>query len=215
MLNRRDIALILWADEHLKNATDVELALFAKAYHFSMSHHTDRLRQSGESYYRHDCRLAARVLKAGFGVTLAVAVLIHEIVEDDGWTIEQVAGKFGQEIAEIVNGVSKGSNKDFPTREARLQDHISRLQLVIPKCWRVAVAKCIDRLDNATDTAALSEEEKLQLFTETEEHFLPLFSWATKCIPKKYRPFYLLYIQEIEFACDNFRRTQSYESRSS
>lgn len=214
MPERREIALMLWADHHFENATDDELALFAKAYQFSMANHTDRPRQSGESYYRHDCRIAARVLKAGFGMTLAAAMLIHEIIEDDYWTVEQVAEKFGQEIAKIVNAVSKRSKSEFPLREDRLNDHLLRMREVIPNCWQVAVAKCVDRLDNATDTAALSAEEKLQLFTETEDYFLPLFAWSTKYIPKKYQSFYLIYIQEIEFACDNFRRTQFYESHS-
>lgn len=208
MPSRQDIELILWSGFDLENAADAERTLFVKAYRFSTLYHADRLRKSGESYYRHDCRTAARALRAGFGLILAIIMMLHEFIEDDGWTRKMIARIFGKLVAAVVDAISKRP-KSFPSREARLLDHIARMRKAIPSYWQVAVAKVLDRYDNVTDTAALSDEDKLRLFTETEEHFLPLFYEAKEYILQEHQQFYSFFVQEIEFACDNFWQTMS------
>jgi len=64
----------------------------------------------------------------------------------------------------------------------------------------------VDRLENTTDTAGLSPEDKYRLFTETETDFLPLFRWAKNFVPIEYQTIFNIWIQEIEFACDNYWR---------
>jgi len=206
----QDIELMLWGDFDLENATDAERASFAKAYRFSTLYHVDRLRKSRESFYRHDCRCAARALKAGFGLIVAIIMMIHEFIEDDGWTRRKIARIFGKLVAAVVDAISKRQKSNFHSRQARLDDHIARMRKIIPLYWHVAVAKVLDRYDNVTDTAALSDEDKLRLFDETEKFFLPLFYESTEFVPPEHHDFYVYIVQEIEFACDNFNQSQAW-----
>jgi len=207
MIMPREPALALW-DDSFRDFSDAQMARFARAFHFSIANHTKRWRKSGESYYRHDCRAAARTLKAGFDLDLVSAVLLHEAIEDDGWEEERLKAIFGANITNLVVSVSK-LPRTFPSRKERLEDHIGRMREAVPQDWRAAVVKLADRLENTTDTAGLSEEDKDRLFSETESHFLPFFRWAGKFIPPEHKIVYSIWIQEIEFACDNYWRAQA------
>lgn len=205
----REVAIALWRDNHFDEVSDEEIVSFAKAFHFSVTNHTDILRKSGESYYRHDCRTAARALAAGLPITLAVVMLLHEAIEDNGWSHAMIEADFGQEIADIVDALSKRPKENFANRAKRLDDHMKRLRQAIPLNFLVAVGKLLDRRDNINDTAGLGEEEEKRLFEETESHFLPLFHWAKQFVPEKFSNVYSLWIMEIEFACDNYWRARA------
>lgn len=209
-IEQREPAIALWRDNHFVGVSELEMARFGRAFHCSASYHTDTVRKSGESYYRHDCRVASRILNAGFPIDLATDALLHEFIEDDGWTIEQIARDFGEESAFVVDSVSKGPKTDFPDgRIERLDDHIEKMRQAIPRNWKAAALKCCDRLDNITDTAGLNDEDERRLFEETETHFLPLFRWARELIPQEFRRTFNGWILEIEFHCDNYWRRQA------
>ncbi|AKM82073.1 MAG: GTP pyrophosphokinase, GTP pyrophosphokinase [Berkelbacteria bacterium GW2011_GWE1_39_12] len=206
----REIALALWGDGDFNGASDAQMARFARAFHCSMVQHTTVLRKSGENYYRHDCRVAARALKAGFDLDIVTAILAHEFKEDDGWTEEQLIKIFGPEVASYVIPVSKRPKALFSSRMERLIDHIyNMVKAILSGLWQVAIIKVLDRLENTTDTAGLSDEDKARLFGETETHFLPFFRWAAKFIPAEWQMIYGIWIQAIEFACDNYNRHQN------
>ena len=206
----RDVAVELWADHHFEDVSKEELIRFALAYHFSTANHNEVLRKSGESYYRHDCRCAARMLDAGFPLELAIVMLLHEAIEDDGWTKEMIVSHFGSSVAKTVEAVSKDPKDVFENRQARLADHIERMErAVLRGNWKVAVVKVVDRLDNSTDTAGLDEEDQQRLFKENETDFLRLFRRVKDFIPKKYRSVYSVWVREIEFACANYWRRQA------
>lgn len=204
---QREVALALWGDGDFRDVTDVKMARFARAFHFSIVNHTLTLRKSKESNYRHDCRVGARVFKARFDLDIVTATLAHEAKEDDDWSRERVEEEFGPYVADIMDAVSK-MPKSFGSHEERLKDHIDRLhQAIGTGLWAAAVVKCADRLENTTDTAGLNEDEKKILFDETELYFIPLFQWAYYHMPIEHQMVFGLWIQDIKFSCDNYWRS--------
>lgn len=215
IVSQREPALSLWRNikELLKNSTPQAVARFALGFHFSISNHTDVLRKSGESYYRHDCRVATR-LSCYFddNLDLITAALVHEAIEDDGVTEEALKSDFGENITSIVVAVSKLPKENFSEemggRRARLEDHVDRMREECRKDWRIIVLKIVDRLENTSDTAGLSDEDKQRMFLETEADFLPLFRFGASRVPIDHQKVVSLWIQEIEFNCDNYFRSQ-------
>lgn len=205
----REPAIALWGDYHFDRVSDLDMARFGHAYNCSAMYHKEVRRKSGESFYRHDCRVASRILNDGYPIEVATAALLHEFPEDDGWSIRKIAKWFGDEIAFIVNANTKRPKEKFDTRLERLEDIIARLYELIPQNWKIVIVRSGDRLDNNTDTAGLNEEDERRLFTETETHFLPLLKWAVQYIPKKFQKHFTGWILEIEFACDNYWRRQA------
>lgn len=212
IIMNRDPSYTLWENlDHIRNATPDAVSRFANAYHLAMITHVPAKRKSDESYFYHDCRVAGRAMM-GYGedFDIGTAALVHEFIEDDNYTREMIENYFGESIADIVVALSKLPKDQFPDRLSRLLDHIERMRQAIPHDWRIAVIKISDRLDNTTDTAGLSGEDKERLFAETDEYFLPLFRWAVPHIPSiEYQKIARLSIQEIVFACDNYWRSRA------
>lgn len=206
----REPALALFKNTSVfKNASPAAVKRFTEAFSLSIATHSTVPRKSGESYYRHDCRVAARVMSwFDHDLDLVTAVLLHEFIEDDGYTEEMLKNDFGESITNLVVAVTKSPKKQFgDDRLARLEDHIERMKKMIPHDWRVVAIKIGDRLENTTDTAGLSDEDKENLFSETESHLLPHFRWAVQHVPIEYQKVIKISIQEIEFACDNYWRS--------
>lgn len=210
----REPALALWRNKDvIKNASPEAVRRFALAFHFSISTHTDVLRKSNESYYRHDCRVATRIMSYfDDDLDLVSASLIHEAIEDDGITAEMLKRDFGEKITDWVVAVTKLPKDKFPDemggRRARLEDHIERIKTACHRNWRVLVIKIADRLENTTDTAGLSDEDKKRMFVETETDFLPLFRYGVQYVDIEHQKVINMWIQEIEFNCDNYFRSQ-------
>lgn len=205
----REPAITLWHLIHkFYQLTTEEMALLGKAYMYSVVMHTNKRRKSGESFYRHDCRCAIRTALARAPIKLVIVMLIHEFIEDDGWTFERVKEEFGEEIAIIVDALSKRPMDQFPDgRQDRVKSHLAMIEAVTPQYPLVIVAKADDRLDNTTDTSCLDVESRDRLFKETEGDFLPLFYRMMGFVPEELQFFYLWCLQEIEFACDNYWRS--------
>lgn len=203
----REPAVALWGITHFDQCDPIDIIHFAKAYHLSVKYHTFKERKSGESYYRHDCRTASRILMAGFPLKEGTKMLLHEFVEDDDWTFEMLNRDFDEEIAIGVCDVSKGPKIpiELGGRDARIDQHIgTMIEAVSAGRYMTAVRKLSDRADNTTDTAGLSEEDMVRLFDDTEKKLLPFFRWARPFIPDDWqRVIYNLWVQEVEFKCDN------------
>ena len=210
----REPALALFKNTAVfKSASPTAVKRFTEAFSLSIATHTMVLRKSGESYYRHDCRVAARVMSwYDHDLDLVTAVLLHEFIEDDGYTKEMIEKDFGESITNLVVAVTKLPKSQFPDRASRRNDHIERMRQAIPHDWRVAAIKIGDRLENITDTAGLSDEDKERLFSETESDFLPHFRWAVQHFPIEHQKVIKISIQEIEFACDNYWRLRALQS---
>lgn len=211
-----DPAIVLWDENHFDGAaSDREMALFGKGYHFSLHNHRRRFRKSKQSFYFHDCRCVSRILATQYrgerftAIELATIMFLHEAIEDDGWTEEMLMEIFGEPITSSVLALSKKPKKEFGSRRARILDADATLREATPTNPRVPICKCDDRLDNSTDTAGLKVRDRHRLFVDNRRIFIPYFIWSRPYIPADFLPFYNGWVLEIKFATDNYFRLQA------
>ncbi len=214
--------LDLWRITHFERIPDQKVAAFTRAHHCSLVLHTDKLRESGESYYRHDARCALMAAESELPIEMVIVMFAHEFVEDDGWKFRKLLRYFGPDVAAAVDALSKRPKQQFPDpegRQKRALDHIERMKQGTLRGpildgryrynWLVPMGKALDRFDNSTDTAGIRPEKQERLFEETDSLFLPYFGWALPYIPARYRPVYRLVVRAISNNCDNYWRSQA------
>jgi guanosine-3',5'-bis(diphosphate) 3'-pyrophosphohydrolase len=158
--------------EHLRPGADREL--ISKAYVFSAEAHEGQRRMSGAPYLTH-CVETARILAERHldSVTIAGG-LLHDIVEDTSFNLEQVRNEFGAEIAVIVDGVTNISEMSFESPEQEQMEKYRKMLLSMAKDVRVILIKLADRLHNMRTLQYLPDDDRRRISRETLDVFAPL-----------------------------------------
>ncbi|HZR69645.1 MAG TPA: HD domain-containing protein, partial [Burkholderiales bacterium] len=153
---------------------DVDRALLQRAFDFAARAHTGQVRQSGQEFIYHPWG-AAKIL-AGLQLdepTLAGA-LLHDVVEDTGAAIEDIRSEFGDEIAKLVEGVTKLTRVQFQSREHAEAENYRKLIVAMAEDVRVILIKLADRLHNLRTIEYLGKQKQVQKARETLEVYAPL-----------------------------------------
>ncbi len=153
---------------------DGDDALILEAYRRASLLHAGQRRKSGEPYIVHP--LIVTGILAGYGLDEAtlVAALLHDTVEDTDVTIEQIAAEFGDEVAELIDGVTKLDRIEFATREEAQAATIRKMVIAMARDVRVLLIKLADRLHNVRTLAPLPEAKRRRIAEETLEVYAPL-----------------------------------------
>lgn len=149
--------------------------LIAKTYQVSKDAFRGKKRARGERYFEH-CRAVALILMDVFGVydpEVVMAALLHDAIEDCGYTREQIALTFGENVAMLVDGVSIPEG-NFANREDRMAAYHQKFLAAVAKDVRVLLIKLADRLHNLSTCHSLSREAQQKNVKETEEFYIPL-----------------------------------------
>ena len=145
------------------------------AFLFAEQAHITQKRDSGEPYINHPVEVANILAELKLDGPTITTALLHDTIEDTGTTFDEVKKKFGNEIAELVEGVTKLSRLENKNREFTLAENFRKLILATSKDIRVLLVKLADRLHNMrTIDAVLSEEKRNRIATETMEIYAPL-----------------------------------------
>ena len=145
------------------------------AFLFAKQAHITQKRDSGEPYINHPVEVANILAELKLDGPTITTALLHDTIEDTGTTFDEVKKKFGNEIAELVEGVTKLSRLENKNREFTLAENFRKLILATSKDIRVLLVKLADRLHNMrTIDAVLSEEKRNRIATETMEIYAPL-----------------------------------------
>ncbi|MDH3627977.1 MAG: bifunctional (p)ppGpp synthetase/guanosine-3',5'-bis(diphosphate) 3'-pyrophosphohydrolase, partial [Acidobacteriota bacterium] len=163
---------ILERVEEYNPGADVEL--LKKAYIFSAREHRDQKRRSGEPYLIHPLEVAYLLAELRLDTASIVAGLLHDVVEDTLTTVEHVKENFGDDVAELVEGVTKISKLKFATPEEAQAENIRKMILAMVGDIRVILVKLADRLHNMRTLDALSVEKQQRIALETREIYAPL-----------------------------------------
>ncbi|MDR1430712.1 MAG: bifunctional (p)ppGpp synthetase/guanosine-3',5'-bis(diphosphate) 3'-pyrophosphohydrolase [Propionibacteriaceae bacterium] len=161
--------LIKIVKENNKNA---DVALIERAYRTAEHYHLGQFRKNGDAFITHPLAVATILAGLGMNETTLCAALLHDTVEDTSYTVEQLTADFGEEIATMVDGVTKldkikyGSNAKGET--------IRKMVLAMSKDIRVLVIKLGDRLHNMRTLGHLRQDRQLAIAQETLEIFAPL-----------------------------------------
>ena len=141
-----------------------KILLIREAYDFSNASHHGQLRKSGEPYINHPLSVASILAEMKMDAVSIVAAILHDVVEDTKAAKEDIEKKFGQEIAKIVDGVSKiDKNIKFLSRDEAQAENFSKMMLAMSDDLRVILVKLADRLHNMRTLDCLSKQKKIRI----------------------------------------------------
>ncbi|MDE6414073.1 MAG: bifunctional (p)ppGpp synthetase/guanosine-3',5'-bis(diphosphate) 3'-pyrophosphohydrolase [Anaeroplasmataceae bacterium] len=148
--------------------------LMKKAYDLASSLHEGQFRQSGEAYIIHPLSVAIILAELHAGPATICAGLLHDTVEDTNETEEDLAKAFGEDIASIVDGLTKIEQMKFTTLEQKQAENQQHMLLAMAKDIRVIIVKLADRLHNIRTLGACPEEKQRRVARETLDIYAPL-----------------------------------------
>jgi GTP diphosphokinase / guanosine-3',5'-bis(diphosphate) 3'-diphosphatase len=148
--------------------------LLAEAYNVAHAAHRGQTRKSGEPFVYHPLATAGILVGLHLDPTTVAAALLHDVLEDTGVTKEELAEKFGDELAEIVDGVTKLKRLPSGNLEEAQAESLRKMIVAMSRDVRVIIIKLADRLHNMRTLAYLKRETQLAKATETLEIYAPL-----------------------------------------
>jgi GTP diphosphokinase / guanosine-3',5'-bis(diphosphate) 3'-diphosphatase len=151
-----------------------DLELVRRAYEFSQKNHAGQSRASGEPYLVHPLGVAQVLAEMKMDAVAIAAGLLHDSVEDTSVTIVDIRKEFGEQVAHIVEGVTKISQIDFATREEQQAENLRKMMLAMVDDIRVVLIKLADRLHNMRTLEHLTPERQQKIAKETLEIYGPI-----------------------------------------
>jgi GTP diphosphokinase / guanosine-3',5'-bis(diphosphate) 3'-diphosphatase len=153
---------------------DADLELLRRAYVFSALEHKGQVRHSGEPYLVHPLEVADILADMKLDVVCVASGLLHDVVEDTLTTIERIRDTFGQDVAHIVEGVTKISAIPFSTSEERQVENFRKMLLAMVDDIRVILVKLADRLHNMRTLQYMSDDQRVRTAQETLDIYAPI-----------------------------------------
>src|SRR4051812_660338 len=151
-----------------------ETALIEHAYEIARDAHQSQVRRSGDPYIAHPVGVALILAELGLDDVTLAGALLHDAVEDTSVTVEDVTTDFGEDIAAIVDGVTKLDRLQFDSKEAQQAATMRKMLVAMAKDVRVLLIKLADRLHNMRTIASLPETKQLRIAQETLDIYAPL-----------------------------------------
>lgn len=148
--------------------------LIKKAYDLANRSHEGQFRQSGAAYITHPVAVACIVAGIQADKESICAALLHDTVEDTTLTLEDIAAEFGEEVANLVDGVTKMSKANFSSKEARVFANTRKIITSISKDVRIMIIRLADRLHNMRTLEFKSDFKQKEISLETMEIFVPV-----------------------------------------
>ncbi|MCP5036743.1 MAG: bifunctional (p)ppGpp synthetase/guanosine-3',5'-bis(diphosphate) 3'-pyrophosphohydrolase [Rhodobacteraceae bacterium] len=148
--------------------------LIRRAFAYGDEMHTGQTRHSGEPYFTHPVSVAGILAEQRLDDATIVTALLHDTIEDTKSTFSEVEGKFGREIAELVDGVTKLTNLQLSSTAAKQSENFRKLFIAISKDMRVILVKLADRLHNMRTIRAMRPDKQVQKSRETMDIYAPL-----------------------------------------
>ena len=157
-----------------ENRPQDDLTIVKKAYDYSLHVHEGQTRASGEPYLIHPLEVALVLAEMKMDPVAIAAGLLHDSVEDTSVTIVDIRKDFGEQVAHIVEGVTKISKIDFATREEQQAENLRKMMLAMVDDIRVVLIKLADRLHNMRTLEHLPPDRQHKIAQETLEIYAPI-----------------------------------------
>jgi GTP diphosphokinase / guanosine-3',5'-bis(diphosphate) 3'-diphosphatase len=157
-----------------ENRPHDDLTIVKKAYDYSLKYHDGQTRASGEPYLIHPLEVALVLAEMKMDPVAVAAGLLHDSVEDTSVTVVDIRKEFGEQVAHIVEGVTKISKIDFATREEQQAENLRKMMLAMVDDIRVVLIKLADRLHNMRTLEHLQPDRQHKIAEETLEIYAPI-----------------------------------------
>ena len=149
-------------------------ALIRRAWDYGLAMHEGQFRHSGEPYFTHPVAVAALLTEMRLDDSTIITALLHDTIEDTKSTYAEVARLFGDEVAELVDGVTKLTNLQLSSSEAKQAENIRKLLIAMSRDLRVILVKLADRLHNMRTIRSMRPDKQAQKARETMDIYAPL-----------------------------------------
>jgi GTP pyrophosphokinase len=157
-----------------KNRPNDDLDIIRQAWQFCLQHHEGQKRASGEPYVVHPLEVGLVLAELKMDSTAIAAGLLHDAVEDTDVTTAEIEDRFGEQVAHIVEGVTKLDKIKFANREDHQAENIRKMLLAMVTDVRVVIIKLADRLHNMRTLEHLNPEKRQKIARETLDVYAPL-----------------------------------------
>lgn len=162
-------------DEYLrKSERSFERDKIKKAYDLANDAHRGQKRVSGEPYISHPVAVAYILAELGMDTDTLTAALLHDVVEDTAYSLEDIEDRFGEEIARLVDGVTKLGKIPLSTKEEQQSENVRKMLLAMSQDIRVIIIKLADRLHNMRTLQFKSPQKQRDTALETMEIYAPI-----------------------------------------
>ena len=151
-----------------------EFEIIGRAYKYASEAHEGQKREDGKPYITHPLEVASILAEHRFDAITLSAALLHDVIEDCGKTKEDIEEKFGAEVAELIEGVTKISTISANTRQEQEAENLRRMLVAVARDIRVLLIKLADRLHNMRTISALDKNRVERISRETLEIYAPL-----------------------------------------
>ena len=148
--------------------------LITRAYAYGMQMHDGQMRKSGEPYFTHPVAVAAILTEQRLDDATIVTALLHDTIEDTKSTYAEILRLFGEDTAELVDGVTKLTNLQLSSTETQQAENFRKLFMAMSKDLRVILVKLADRLHNMRTIKSMAPEKQAKKARETMEIYAPL-----------------------------------------
>ena len=151
-----------------------DLAILNRAYDFAKKAHANQKRASGEEYFIHPCTVAQILIDLGLDSATVAAAFLHDVIEDTPVSEGDIKKEFGEEVLELVLGVTKLDKIQFTSKEEEQAENFRKIFVAMAKDIRVIIIKLADRLHNMRSLNFLSTERQQRMARETLDVYAPL-----------------------------------------
>ncbi len=152
----------------------IDRAAVTRAFDFACDRHADQLRRSGDEFITHPVGVAQICAGMRLDTETLCAALLHDTVEDTSASLEEIHAEFGEEIAQLVDGVTKLTGIAFESRDERQAENYRKMMVAMATDVRVILIKLADRLHNMRTLGALPKQKQMIKSRETLEIYAPL-----------------------------------------
>jgi GTP pyrophosphokinase len=161
--------------DYSKTAHRQKIEIITKAFNFANAAHKGIKRRSGEPYIMHPLAVARIVVREiGLGSTSICSALLHDVVEDTDYTVEDIENIFGAKIAQIVDGVTKIAGGVFAEKASEQAENFRKLLITMSEDIRVILIKISDRLHNMRTLGSMPPAKQYKIAGETQYIYAPL-----------------------------------------
>ena len=151
-----------------------DLELIIRVYNFAEAAHQGQVRNSGEKYFIHPFQVAMILADLNMDTATIAAGLLHDVIEDTEYTYEDIKKEFGEEIADLVEGVTKLKKLEYKTKQENQAENLRKMVIAMAKDIRVIIIKLADRLHNMRTLEYMTEKKKKEKALETLEIYAPI-----------------------------------------